>query len=49
MSKTDHAPSLMALLFYSSRAGYDEPARVIEEPEEDESAEAGERDQGKAS
>jgi hypothetical protein len=26
---------LMALLFYSSRAGYDEPARLIEEPEDD--------------
>ena len=26
---------LMALLFYSSRAGYDEPAVLIEEPEDD--------------
>jgi len=26
---------LMALLFYSSRAGYDEPAKLIEEPDSD--------------
>ena len=26
---------LMALLFYSSRAGYDEPAVLVEEPEDD--------------
>jgi hypothetical protein len=38
---------LMALLFYSSRAGYDEPARLIVEPE-DEREEAGKSDDGKA-
>ena len=39
---------LMALLFYSSRAGYDEPARLIEEPEE-EREDAGKSDGGKPS
>jgi hypothetical protein len=39
---------LMALLFYSSRAGYDEPAVLIPEPE-DNRDEAGKRDDGKAS
>ncbi len=38
---------LMALLFYSSRAGYDEPAVLIEEPEE-ERDDAGKSDAGKA-
>ena len=36
---------LMALLFYSSRAGYDEPAVLIPEPEDD--SEAGKKDDGK--
>jgi hypothetical protein len=39
---------LMALLFYSSRAGYDEPAVLIEEPE-DERDDAGKKDGGKSS
>ena len=39
---------LMALLFYSSRAGYDEPARLIEEPE-DGGDDAGNGDRGKVS
>lgn len=39
---------LMTLLFYSSRAGYDEPAVLIEEPE-DERQDAGKSDGGKAS
>ena len=39
---------LMTLLFYSSRAGYDEPPVLITEPE-DEREEAGKRDDGKAS
>ncbi len=39
---------LMALLFYSSRAGYDEPAVLIEEPEEQRD-ETGKSDDGKAS
>ena len=39
---------LMALLFYSSRAGYDEPAVLIPEPE-DEPEDAGKSDPGKAS
>ena len=39
---------LMALLFYSSRAGYDEPARLIEEPE-DGRDDARKSDNGKAS
>jgi hypothetical protein len=37
---------LMALLFYSSRAGYDEPAVLIPEPE-DEHEDAGKSDEGK--
>jgi len=39
---------LMGLLFYSSRAGYDEPARLIEEPE-DGGDDAGNGDRGKVS
>ena len=39
---------LMALVFYSSRAGYDEPAVLIEEPEDD-GVEAGKKDDGKGS
>ena len=39
---------LMALLFYSSRAGYDEPAVLIEEPEADRD-DAGKSDGDKAS
>jgi small-conductance mechanosensitive channel len=39
---------LMALLFYSSRAGYDEPAVLIEEPEDDRD-DAGKSDKGKGS
>jgi hypothetical protein len=39
---------LMALLFYSSRAGYDEPAVLIEEPE-DERDDGGKSDPGKTS
>jgi hypothetical protein len=38
---------LMALLFYSSRAGYDQPAVLIPEPE-DEREDAGKSDDGKA-
>jgi hypothetical protein len=38
----------MALLFYSSRAGYDEPAVLIEEPEDDRD-DAGKSDKGKGS
>jgi flagellar basal body-associated protein FliL len=37
---------LMALLFYSSRAGYDEPAVLIPEPEDDSDA-AAKKDDGK--
>ena len=37
---------LMALLFYSSRAGYDEPAVLVEEPE-DNGDDAGKGDAGK--
>jgi hypothetical protein len=36
---------LMALLFYSSRAGYDEPAVLIPEPEDD--GDAGKKDDDK--
>jgi hypothetical protein len=39
---------LMALLFYSSRAGYDEPAVLIEQPE-DEADQAEKRKTGKSS
>jgi hypothetical protein len=38
---------LMALLFYSSRAGYDEPAVLIPEPDDDRD-EPGKSDDGKA-
>ena len=40
---------LMALLFYSSRAGYDEPAVLIEEPEGDEPDQAEKNKTGKSS
>jgi hypothetical protein len=38
---------LMALLFYSSRAGYDEPAVLIQEPQDDQGY-AARRDDGKS-
>jgi hypothetical protein len=34
---------LMALLFYSSRAGYDEPAVLIEEPEDDDAGKSNDK------
>ena len=38
---------LMALLFYSSRAGYDEPAVLVEEPEKERDAAGKTSDGGK--